>query len=280
MQILFVSLFATVVLSSASAEIISDLGISSADESRALGIKKEKFWTSMVAPTAGTHVAEHILLAKEAQTLAEHLPKEYTYVAEKLLEASTRLRDANEALRSQSVTTQDVAEQKLNEDESSSWNPFSFSWEHGVSYSNAFSNARNKLVGNGDYSSKVGKDVRDRQADVEGLLRGAASKLGDVLKNCRLVSSLSFDILKYDIYNKGVPKTTPEVKAMADRLIAAGRITRQEFMGVTMGPVHSLVDDTQTKAQRPTATVIQAEMKINSFGTGGGPGVMENIINL
>merc|ERR1712196_473606 len=148
-----------------------------------------------------------------AKTLALNLPQEYSYVEQKLLEAARRLRDANEALQSQSSVAQGVAEQKLNEDASSTWS-WSFSWENGLSYSNAFSNARNRLLGDGEYSSKLSKDVRDRQADVEPVLRGAANKLGDVLKNCRLVSSLGFDILKYDIYNKGVPKTTPEVKAM------------------------------------------------------------------
>jgi len=200
-------------------------------------------------------------------------------VQKKLLEASKRLREANEALQSQSRSTQDVADQKLNEDANSGWS-WSFSWEHGVSYSNAFSNARAKLVGDGDYSQKVAKDVADRQADVEPVLRSAASKLGDVLTNCRLVSSLSFDILKYDIYNRGVPKTPQEVKDISDKLIAAARITRQEFMGVTMGPVHSLVDDTQGKADRPTATVVRAQMDINRFGSGSGDGIVENVINL
>lgn len=278
-------LFATALLGSTSAEIISDLTISTGDESQALTIKKDKFWTSVLEPTTGTHVAEHLLLAKEAKTLAENLPKEFEYVQGKLLEAAQRLRDANDALQSQSSTAQDVAEKKLNEQPTSSWG-LSFSWEHGLSYSNAFSHARNKFVGDGDYSSKVAKDVQDRQADIEPVLRGAASKLGNVLTNCRLVSSLSFDILKYDIYNKGVPKTTPEVKAMADRLIAAGRTTRQEFMGITMAPVHSLVDDTKSKTERPPATVVRAEMSVRNFGDGSGmmPIVhadgSENIISL
>jgi len=273
-------LFAIALMTSTSAEIISDLTISSGDESQALAIKKEKFWTSVTEPTAGTHVAEHLLLAKEAKTLAEHLPKEFEYVQGKLLEAAQRLHDANEALQSQSSTTQEVAEKQLNEG-SSTWG-FSFSWEHGLSYSNAFSHARNKFVGDGDYSSKLAKDVRDRQADIEPVLRGAASKLGSVLTNCRLVSSLSFDILKYDIYNKGVPKTTPEVKAMADRLIEAGKTTRQEYMGITMASVHSLVQDTQSRSERPTATVVQREMSLHNFGGGSGtmPADSESIITL
>lgn len=282
MQMPFTILFAMSLFGCASTEIISDvLSISSQDESQALSIKKEKFWTSMVASTEGTHVAEHLLLAMETKQLALSLPEEYSYVEQKLLEAARRLRQANEALESQSATAQGVAEQKLNEDASKSWS-WSFSWEHGISYSNAFSIARSKLLGDGEYSGKLAKDVRDRQADVEPVLRGAANKLGDVLTNCRLVSSLGFDILKYDLYNKGVPKTTPEVKAMADRLIAAARITRQEFMGVAMAPVHSLVDDTKGKVERPTATIVKAELEHKSFGfgSGSGPGVSENIINL
>jgi len=285
MQMITLTLVAFVVFSNsiASAEIISDLTISSGDESQALSIKKEKFWTSVAAPAEGTHISEHLLLAEEAKTLALwRLDDKYSYVQEKLIEASKRLRAANEALKSQSTAAQDVAEQKIKEDESSGWS-WSFSWEHGLSYSNAFSNARAKLVGDGDFSNKVAKDVRDRQAEVEPVLRTAADKLGDVLTNCRLVSSLAFDILKYDIYNKGVPKTTPEVKAICDRLIAAARITRQEFMGVAMGPVHSLVDDTQGKAERPTATVVRAQMDLKRFGSGGGSGVelpVETIISL
>lgn len=282
MQARLVNLFAIVFLTVpvSSAEIISDLSISGDDENKALGLKKEKFWTSMAATTEGTHVAEHLQLAKEAESLALwHLPEKYDYVQKKLLEASKRLREANEALQSQSRSTQDVAEKKLNEDANSGWS-WSFSWEHGLSYSNAFSNARAKLVGDGDYSQKVAKDVADRQADIEPVLRSAASKLGDVLTNCRLVSSLSFDILKYDIYNRGVPKTPQEVKDISDKLIAAARVTRQEFMGVTMGPVHSLVDDTQGKAERPTATVVRASMDINRFGSGSGDGIVENVINL
>lgn len=279
MQVPIANLFALISFSMSSAEIISDIGIttrpSAADENQAREIKKEKFWTSMVETTESTHVAEHLLLAAEAENLAlRHLEDKYSYVKEKLVEASKRLREANEALQLQSSDTKEVADKKLNENTGSGWN-WGFSWENGLhlSYSNAFSDARARLVGDGDYSQKVAKDVADRQADVEPVLRSAASKLGDVLTNCRKVSSLGFDILKYDIYNKGVPKTPPEVKAISDKLIAAARITRQEFMGVTMGPVHSLVDDTQAKAERPAATVVRAEMGIRQFGTGGGDGI-------
>jgi hypothetical protein len=276
----FVSVFVLTSLSLSSAEIISDLSISAADESQARNIKKEKFWTSMVATTEGNHVAEHLKLAKEAEDLALwHLEDKYSYVQQKLVEAAKRLREANEALQAQSSSTNDVAEQKINEDANSGWS-WSFTWEHGLSYSNAFSNARAKLVGDGEYSQSVAKDVADRQADVEPVLRSAANKLGDVLTNCRKTSSLSFDILKYDIYNKGVPKTPADVKAICDRLIEAARITRQEFMGVTMGPVHSLVGDTQSKTERPTATVVRAEMDLNRFGSGGGDGIADNVINL
>lgn len=282
MQLPIANLLVITVLSGASSEIISDLSISTDDQSNALNIKKEKFWSSVVEPTESTHVSEHIQLANEAKALAWSLPAEYDYVQQKLLEAARRLREANEALQAQSTTARDVAEQKIKEDASSTWS-WSFSWENGLSYSNAFSNARSKLVGDGDYSKKLAKDIQNRQADTEAILRSAANKLGDVLKNCRLVSSLSFDILKYDIYNKGVPKTTPEVKAMADRLIAAGRVTRQKFMGVTMGPVQSLVEDVQGKTERPTATVIRQEMSIRNFGSGSGAGAgptLDNFINV
>lgn len=263
------------VASSALAEIISDLSTSPLDESRALSIKKEQFWRAVMESTDVKSVSKHVQLCDEADAFIEQLPPQNTYVHDKLREASMRLRRANEALLTQAVSTSEEAQKRLAEAGGGA------SWTDGVSFSNAFSSAIRMFVGEGDYFQRLAKDVANRQAETMPVLRGAANSLGGVLGDCRKVSSLGFDIHKYNIYNRGTPETPSSAKALADRFIEAARTTRQEFMALTMGPIHSLVKDTQGKAERPAATVVHAELEQQwqSFGMGSSQET-EQLINM
>merc|ERR1719171_1989865 len=109
---------------------------------------------------------------------------------------------------------------------------------------NFLSLALKRFVG-GTYDDQVKSQVVRRQGDVLPALRNTASIAGNVLEDCRLASKISFDILKYDIYNRGVPKTPEAVKAVANKLVDASTETRRQFMSGVIGFANALKTDTE-----------------------------------
>lgn len=251
-------------LGSATAEYLSDISISPLDESRARGIKKEQFWSAMLDRAEDSLALARLSFCDEADALISQLPKENEFVQSKLGEAVEHLRRANKQLIAQSQGTREVAEQKTAEASAGGWSwgwSKSWNWNDGLSFKNFWKHAAAELQEGGAYAQALGRDVADRQAEALPVLRGAADRLGGVLQACRQTSRLSFDVLKYDIYHRGVPKTPAAAKDVADKLIAAQRETRSEFLALSVAPVQSLVRDDQGKSVGAAATVVQAELE-------------------
>lgn len=244
--------FMPTVWASMGSDIISDLTGSSADESRALGIKTEQFWQPLLHAAGEASQESHLALYQEVESALQSLPAENTFVKEALAESLTRLQRADARLLAQAAMSSEVASEKLAEP--AGWeSSFSF-FTGGQSF---LAQAVKRFV-SGEYGEQLDAQVRKRQMDVLPVLKEAASATSDVLGECRKATTLAFDILKYDIYNKGVPKTPTEVKTLANRLVEASGETRRRFSQLIRGTAAGLVKDAEGKREAPSATVTRA----------------------
>merc|ERR1719277_1760531 len=103
--------------------------------------------------------------------------------------------------------------------------------------------ALQRFVSGGQYSEKLIEHVEQRQADILPVLQGVAGKTNSFLGDCTKASKLSFDVLKYDIYNKGVPKTPQAAKDVAYKLVDAIAETRHRFLNFVTQTVSGIVKD-------------------------------------
>merc|ERR1719253_1276085 len=152
------------------------------------------------------------------------------------------------------------------------------------------SQALRRLVDGGRYSEQLVDHVGRRQADILPMLRGAADSTASVLSDCRTASKRSFDLLKYDIYNKGVPKTPEGAKKVAYRLVDAIGETRHRFMLFVTRAATSIAKDAGGKRDQAAATVARtAAMRDAPYSISASLGIsigsqapreMEQVLNL
>merc|ERR1719433_1811610 len=178
-------------------------------EDRALDTKAEQFWQSVLTAAQDSGM--------------ETLPPENTYVREALNEALMRLKRADDVVLKQAMESSQLATAKLASPVGST----------GMSF----------FLGGQNFSDRLIEHIGQRQADILPSLRVAASSAGNVLTDCRLASARSFDVLKYDIYEKDVPKTPETAKDLANRLIDAIGKRRQHFTGFITRMAESITRD-------------------------------------
>jgi hypothetical protein len=258
-NIVFVLFVALQAVSAFESDIISDLTGSSADEGRALRIKVEQFWQPVLEAASDSHAEEHAALYDEAAVVIGRLPPENAAVRGALVEAVAALRKADVAVSAHAAQTSDLASEQL---AMSTWGVESaFSFLTGGQ--NVLSSAVDHFLGL-TYEKKLSKDVSHRQFEALPSVQSGAESLGDVIANCLTASRRSFDAMKYDRYTEGAPKTPPEAKALADRIVKAAAVTRKRYMAVFLEPVKSLTRDVESKGEHPSTTV----MRFSSFAPG------------
>lgn len=247
------------------AYVISDITGSSVDESRALEIKAETFWKSLLEAADDMKLQQHAALYADADKVIASLPAENTYVRDALTEAITRLRRADEVLLRQAAQSAQVAGDAL-ATPLSDGDLFSFI----TGGQGFFAQAVKSFVDDTRYPQRLRKQVESRQADILPVLQGASEVTGNVLKDSRLASSRSFDAMKYDIYNEGVPKTPQDAKDIADRIVKAAGESRHHFMGFITEAANSIARDVESADESPAATVVRSSL--HSFGSKGADG--------
>lgn len=241
------------------ADIISDITTSSVDESRALEIKAETFWESLLHATDDMKLQQHVAVYVEVEKVLADLPTENEYVREALTEALMRLRRADEVLMSQAARSAQLAADALASPlEGGSF--FSFI----TGGQGFFAKAIKSFVDDSRYSQRLRQQVQDRQADILPILQGASEVTGNVLKDSRLASKRSFDVVKYDIYNKGVPKTPQAAKDVAYKIVDASSESRQHFTSFIREAANSIARDVESAGESPATTVIRSSLQ--SFG--------------
>lgn len=248
---MFVHFLVLASLSAVHADIISDITGSEADAEKALKIKAEQFWTPVLEAAESVHMEAHMALYDEATAALSELSSDHTYVREALQESLIRLRAADEAVFKQALLAKDVALEKLRLQPADSE---SFSFLTGGQ--NFLKAAVTRFVSGGSqYQPKLLRQVEQRQADVLPVLRGAADATGNVLQDCRLAAKRAFDLLKYDIYNRDVPKTPQRAKDVANRLVDASSETRRHFTKSIISAVNGITHDVLGRHDDASATV-------------------------
>ena len=94
------------------------------------------------------------------------------------------------------------------------------------------------------FTRRSEKGVNQRQQQIIPLLAATADSTGDMLRLVRTASSKAFDVLKYDIYNRDVPKTPQAAKDLADQCVDLSSKLRKRFMDFVLGSVRAITDDT------------------------------------
>lgn len=239
-------------------EVISDLTTSSADEGRALDIKAEQFWRPILDAAEDLHLDAHDAVVQDATRIAGELPEENSYARQALLEAADHLRRADEAVLNQAVYSSKVAAERIANAGGSDWSSFISSWSSGPSF---LTHALRRFVDGGGYSERLVEQVSSRQANILPVLRGVSAATGDVLSDCRLASKRAFDLLKYDIYNKGVPKTPESAKAVAHRLVDAAGETRHRFSRLIVEMANGIARDVEGKTDAAGATLARSSLQ-------------------
>jgi hypothetical protein len=100
------------------------------------------------------------------------------------------------------------------------------------------------------YQEKLRGQVMERQKRVTQILKD--SQRADVLTSTRLATKLAFDAQKYDIYNRGVPKTTAEAKAIADKIVELSGKLRKAYLGVVTAIANQITEDVEGLSATPS----------------------------
>lgn len=240
-----------------AADIISDITTPESDEFSALQIKAELFWKPILGAAEDVKMEKHLELYADVEAVIKGLPAENEYVRQALREALDHLKRADDVSFKQALASSQVAKEKLDAPCDGNGGGFSFL----TGGQNFLKAALTRFVGGGRYPEKLVKHVEQRQADILPVLRGAATVTGSVLSDCRLASKRSFDVRKYDIYNKGVPKTPQIADDVADRIIEASGETRHRFTSSITDLVKGITRDVQEKQEDAAATVTKASLQ-------------------
>lgn len=235
-------------------DIISDLTAPATDTTRALELKNDQFWQPVLraANDAKTHQHTEVYAAVQAAIAA--MPEENEHVRGLLTKSLERLHRADGAAYQQATSSAEVANEKLLTGTEDDIGVFSFL----TAGQNFLALAVKAFVGESRYSERLERQIKRRQADILPSLRGTASAAGNILGDSREASKLAFDVLKYDIYNSGVPKTPACAKDAANKLVDAASETRHAFMQLVTGAVDSVARDVMEKGQDPSATVTRS----------------------
>jgi hypothetical protein len=249
------------------AEVISDVLSSESVEDRALEVRAKQFWSAIKSVADNMNLEEHVNLYSEAEQSLKDLSPEHSYVRETLSESLLRLQRADAIVFKQGLESAGIAAAELEAvGKPSSKETGGTSWLRSGSQQGILRKALGLFI-DGRYADDLREQVEERQASLLPMLRGAADVTGNVLEDCRLATRLAFDVQKYDIYNKGVPKTPEAAKEVSKKIVEASSQTRKRFMNFVMSMVGSLVDDMKAKTTTASATVVQAELQTTEEGS-------------
>merc|ERR1719230_1256623 len=103
----------TLVFSSSKGEIISDLTVGEFDETRALEVKAEQFWSPILAAAEKAKMSEHANLYQDTEKVLSELPKDHAYVKQALTEALSHLKQADDLVLMQAISSTKLAAEEL-----------------------------------------------------------------------------------------------------------------------------------------------------------------------
>lgn len=227
------------------------------DETRALDAKSDQFWQPVLQAANEAKPEQHADIYRDSQMVLADLPEEnYSYVHKALQEAVSHLHHADDTLMEQNSASLHLAAEKLATPAGGQEEGLSFLTGSHRLLSLAML-ATQHLFGL-SYKERLHKQVKQRQVEILPSLRGASKVTGDVLAETREASNRAFDVLKYDLYHRGGPKTPEAAKQVAQQIIAGARETRHRFFQPIMSSVDGMARDVKGEEQSPSATVDDA----------------------
>jgi len=259
-------------------EVISDLAdvvvTSHADEQRGLEAKAEEFWQGVLSAAEDMKMTEHLQLYARTEAVIAELPRDNEFVRATLGEALTHLQRADDMVLRQGLASAGIASEKLASPVGEA------GWSFFSGGQNFLSLALNRFVAGGRFPERLADHIRQRQADVLPALRGAAGVSGSVLSDTRLASKLAFDVLKYDIYSKGVPRTPQAAKDLAYKLVDASSETRRRFTSFVTEAANAIARDTLGKHDSASAVAANLQLRTAEAQTRASSATMELVVNL
>lgn len=261
-------------------EYISDLTVDPQDETKALKIKADQFWKSVLEAAQSAKIEERSQLYTDVESVIADLSSKHEYVKQALTESLSHLRNADHLVLLEAVQSATLASGQLRTPISGSGKA-AFSFSSGGQWLSIFRDSLRSFANEGRYSERLVQLVEQRQTDVLPTLQGQLAITSDVLSDCRIASKRGFDVLKHDIYDKsllrGSRKTPEQAKAVANRLIDAAGDTRHRFMTFIIGTVRGIARDAEGKYDGAAVTVtrasIEAQMQM-------GPASINSIIDV
>eukprot|EP00746_Dinoflagellata_sp_MGD_P002997 gnl/MRDRNA2_/MRDRNA2_105840_c0_seq1.p1 gnl/MRDRNA2_/MRDRNA2_105840_c0~~gnl/MRDRNA2_/MRDRNA2_105840_c0_seq1.p1 ORF type:complete len:266 (+),score=33.65 gnl/MRDRNA2_/MRDRNA2_105840_c0_seq1:58-855(+) len=185
------------------------------------------FWHQAFRPAVVAHAPEHLRLCAEVASVAANLPPKNAVVRQMLTEAADHLRRANVALLVEATKN---SASKLHRSVPSTIGQSRDAFENAIQTFTAEGvmstedEVAQRLVD--ELSSEL--EAENKPAGLRGFV-GANERPTDAVGECRQVSKLGFDVLKFDIRHDGVPKTPAAAQSLAKSLIAAAGETRRTW---------------------------------------------------
>mmetsp|Transcript_125 Transcript_125/g.253 ORF Transcript_125/g.253 Transcript_125/m.253 type:complete len:607 (+) Transcript_125:73-1893(+) len=179
----------------------------------------------------------HEALYKDVEAVISELPAENSYIREALQEAVAKLHHADDALEKQALTS---LPDELTVPAG------------GTAEGRSFLCSLQKLIGFSCQGSPDEK-VQQRTAAVLPSLRGAAKVTEDLLAETRRATERGFDVLKFDLYEGGVPKTPEAAKKVAQRIVDAAKEDREKFLQPVVTSVGGIKGDVRAEDMQSSA---------------------------
>jgi len=261
-----------------SGEVISDLAdivvTSQADERQGLEAKAEEFWRGVLAAAEDMKLSEHLELYARVERVLADLPPENDFVRKTLAESLALLRRADDRVLSQGMTSSGVAAERL----------AAPAGEQGWSFFSAGQNflnlALSRFVAGGQFPERLAEHVRQRQGEILPLLKGAATSGGGVVADVRRASKLAFDVMKFDSYTPGAPKTPQAASDIAGALAEAAADTRRRYLAFVTRSAEAISRDASGQGESASAVTARARIAAMQAKWGEGGGVTEQVVNL
>lgn len=241
-----------------ASDVISDLVTPELDKDRALQIRAEKFWKAVGSVSADMRLTQHVQLYEAVEGVIAELDDSRAAVREALQESLQHLRNADAAVLAEGLQSSELVSEELASGPNSAGQG-GLSW-FAAGGQNFLAKAIAQFVEGGDYTERLTEQVKQRQQDLLPVLKSASSVTSNVLTDTRLASKRAFDVLKYDIYNRDVPKTPESAKKVANELVKAVAETRHRFTSFISGMAVSIANDVKSRATSASATVALEEL--------------------
>lgn len=243
-------------------EWISDIGSSSpATSQRALATRAEKFWTTVLKAAESMDLNSYEDTMARALKSIEELPAENVEVKRLLKSSVERLQRTSQSLFLNAIAAGEAAGEKLSEGFLAKRGS-----EVGInSLGDVFGQAIRRFsatesgAGGTPFEDEAVRDVMERQGEVLPILQRTADISGDVLTDLRKAKNEAFDALKYDLYNKGVPKTPKFAEDVAYKLVDTAAGMRKKFLALTMDQVNAIARDFEGQHQSAAKVLTESD---------------------